>query len=163
MRIESQPPRVEDVDGPASFGVRPIVRARLDKADGAIPVFAQPGREHAAGRAAAEDEHVEPFHARTLLPVEPAPGLVGRAQSHDALVAGELVRPPTAVPDPGPQRPGEQRLPPPEAAAPTLAVPAPELDVVADARHGAPPEPTQCDPERRIEPDDLVRRVEHQS
>ena len=57
---------VEHVVGPAAAGVGPVVGARLDQADGALRVLAQPRREHAPGRAAARDDDVEAPHRRII-------------------------------------------------------------------------------------------------
>src|SRR4029078_3464866 len=51
---------VEDVGRPAAFGRVAVVRARLDEADRAVGVLAQPRSERAACGAAPEDEDVVP-------------------------------------------------------------------------------------------------------
>src|SRR5256885_16891037 len=94
--------------------------------------------------------------ASLLLLLEPAARLVPRTKPHDARVAGEFPRPLATVTQPRAKRPGEQRLAPPERAAPALAVAAPELDLAADSLQGPPPEAPQCDPERRVERDDTI-------
>src|SRR5262245_36863186 len=58
--------------------------------------------------------------------------------------------------------PPEERAAPPEGAAPALLVPAPELDVAADAADRAPPQPAELERERQVEPDDRVRLPEHE-
>src|SRR5437763_17056845 len=96
------------------------------------------------------------------LQLEPAASVVRRAQPHDTWVARELPRPLTAVAEPRAKRPNEQRVAAPEAAAPALAIAARQLHLVADSRDRTPPEPPQRDPQRRVEPDGLVRGAEHE-
>ena len=65
---EGQPAGVEDVRRPAPAVVGPVVGAGLEQADLAT-ALAQPRREHAPGRAAADDQELElgaPGHPRTI-------------------------------------------------------------------------------------------------
>src|SRR5262249_7052610 len=57
---------VEQVVRPAAAGVRPVVRSGLEQADRAARVLAQPGGEHAPGRAAARDHDVEAPHVAII-------------------------------------------------------------------------------------------------
>ena len=71
MGVERKPPRVEDVLRPAALGVRSVIRACLDQADGARRILAQPRGQHAPRGPAARDQHIE--HAPILGQSTPVP------------------------------------------------------------------------------------------
>jgi len=58
VRIEGEPTPVEDVRRPRALLERAVIRARLDEADGAAGILAEPAGEHTAGRPAARNDHV---------------------------------------------------------------------------------------------------------
>src|SRR5207237_9345441 len=66
------------------------------------------------------------------------------------------------VPEMAAYGPDEHRLPAEEAAAPALAVAAPELLAGADAADRPPRHARERDPQRQVEPDDGVGAREHE-
>jgi hypothetical protein len=58
---ERKRPRVEQVGRPCPAAEGAVVRPGLHEADGAVLILAQARGEHAPGRAAADDEDVEPL------------------------------------------------------------------------------------------------------
>ena len=85
---------VEHVRRPASTVVGAVVRPRLDEPD-APPVLAQPRREHAAGGAAARDQHVEARargHRATL------------AQAGTPVASARVIRTDDSIFEPAPPR-----------------------------------------------------------
>src|SRR4051812_29926972 len=80
--------------------------------------------------------------------VQPAARRFVRAQSHESWIAREARRPPAPMLEVRAHHEPEERLAAPERPAPALPVTAPQLLVVTDALHRAPPQPPELACER---------------
>src|SRR5436190_12985474 len=87
-------------------------------------------------------------YARLGRAVQPAARRFVRAQSHEPWIAREARRPPAPMLEVRAHHEPEERLAAAERPAPALPVTAPQLLVVTDALHRAPPQPPELDCER---------------